>query len=99
MHSPVKNWRETKKIHKYLGKTGKVITWTKVFVAPSGFEHEAPYISAIIEFKDGKRMAAQIVDCTEEQIIEGMEVVTVVRKIGKPASDEIINYGIKVKPL
>ncbi len=100
MHnSPVKNWRETKKIHKYLGKIGKIITWTKVYVAPSGFEHEAPYMVAIVEFKDGKRMAAQVVDCIEAEVMEGEEVITVVRKISKPAGEEVINYGIKVKLL
>lgn len=98
MNSPVKNWREIKKISQQLGRVGKVVTWTKVFVAPTGFEHEVPYLVAIVEFLDGQRTSVQVVDCLEEQIIEGMEVITVVRRIGKPSGEDVINYGIKVVP-
>lgn len=99
MSSPVKNWRETKKIYLELGKIGKVVTWTKVFVAPSGFEAETPYMVAIVEFKNGTRMTIQVVDCIEEEMIEGMEVITTVRRIGKQSGDEVISYGIKCRPV
>lgn len=97
--SPIKNWRETKKIHSQLGKVGKIITWTKVFVAPSGFELEAPYLVAIVEFEKGNRISAQVVNCDESEIKEGMKVRTVVRRIGKTGPEETIDYGIKVSPL
>ncbi len=54
MSSPVTVWRHHKNIRNYLGKTGKIIVWTKVYIAPAGFEHEAPYFAAIVEFKDGQ---------------------------------------------
>lgn len=99
MSSPIKNWRETKSLHKSLGLVGKIITWTKIFVAPSGFEHEVPYTVAIVEFLDGKKIAAQVVDCGEEDLKEGQKVITVIRRIGRQKPDEVIEYGIKVKPL
>lgn len=97
--SPVKNWRETKKIHEHLGKVGKIITWTKIYVAPSGFELEAPYLVAIVEFGTGNRMSTQVVNCDESEIHEGMKVKTIVRRIAKAGPEETIDYGIKVTPV
>ncbi len=97
MNSPVQNWRLTKNIHTKVGKVGVVVSWTKVYVAPSGFEHETPYYVAIVEFTKGNRITAQVVDCESDPQI-GDKVVTVIRRIGKPKAAEVIQYGIKVKP-
>lgn len=98
MSSPVKNWRQMKSIHTRVGKVGKVISWTKVFVAPSGFEADVPYYAGIVEFKNGERSTFQFVDFETEPII-GQNMVTVVRRIGRPKPADVIQYGIKVKPL
>lgn len=97
MSSPVQIWRQHKKLHKYLNKTGKLVVWTKIFVPPSGFEHEAPYLVGIVNFGD-IRMPLQIVDCDETDLKENLKVITVIRKIGKAKSEDVIEYGIKVKP-
>ncbi len=99
MSSPVTVWRHHKNIRNYLGKAGKVTIWTKVFIAPAGFEHEAPYFVAIVEFEDGKRMPLQIVDFEGEDLKKNQKIVTVVRKLGKVKLDEVIEYGIRAKPL
>lgn len=98
MSSPVTVWRHHKKLKNYLNQEGKIIVWTKVFVAPSGFEHEAPYYVAIVEFKDGKSMPLQLVDFDNEPK-SNQKVITVLRKLGKVKLDEVIEYGIKAKPL
>lgn len=99
MNSPVQIWRNHKKLSPYLGKQGKLLVWTKIFVAPSGFEHQVPYLVGIIQFDDGIRMPLQIVDCMEEDLKVNQKVVTVIRKIGKAKSEDVIEYGIKVKPI
>lgn len=99
MNSPVTIWREHKRLHNYLGKQGRLIVWTKIYVAPSGFEHQAPYIAGIVEFEDKKRQPVQIIDCEEEDLKPNQKVMAVIRKIGKVKPDEVIEYGIKVKPL
>lgn len=99
MNSPVQVWRTAKELHKYLGKKGKIVVWTRIFVAPSGFEPELPYIVAIIEFEDKTRMSLQVVDYIEEQLKPGQEVVTTIRRIGRSAPEEVITYGVKVKPI
>jgi uncharacterized OB-fold protein len=99
MNSPVQVWRTTKELHKMLGKRGKIVVWTRIFVAPSGFEPELPYVVAIIEFEDGTRKSLQVVDYTEEQLKLGQKVVTAIRRIGKAGPEEVITYGVKVKPV
>lgn len=99
MNSPVQIWRSHKKLHQYLNKVGKLLVWTKIFIPPAGFEHQAPYIVGIVQFADGERLPMQIVDCQEEDLKPNQSVRTVVRKIGKVRQDEVIEYGIKVKPL
>ena len=105
MSSPVTVWRHHKNIRNYLGKRGKVVVWTKVFVAPAGFEHEAPYFVAIVELDpsagsglaDKTRMPLQIVDFGGEDLKRNQKIVTVVRKLGKVKLDEVIEYCIKAK--
>lgn len=97
MSSPSEIWRNHKKLHKYLNKKGKLLVWTKVSVAPQGFEDFVPYFSGIVEFEDGEKMPVQIIDTKEEKLKDGMKVITVIRKGKKVRPDEIIEYVIKVK--
>lgn len=99
MSSPAQVWRTTKQLHKQLGKKGKIVVWTRIFVAPSGYEAELPYIVAIVEFEDGTRKSLQVVDYTEEQLKPGQTVITAIRRIGNAKPEEVITYGVKVKPL
>lgn len=99
MSSPVTVWRHHKNIRNYLGKKGKVLVWTKVFVAPAGFEHEAPYFVAIVEFEDKQRMPLQVVDFEGTELKINQKIVAVVRRLGKVKLDEVIEYGIKAKPV
>lgn len=98
MNSPVVIWRSHQKIHHYLSKVGKLLVWTKVIVPPAGFENEAPYLVGIVQFYD-KRLPAQIVDCEEKDLKVNQKVKVVIRKIGKVKSEDVIEYGIKVKPI
>lgn len=99
MSSPVTVWRHHKNLKNYLGKIGKIIVWTKVFIAPSGFEHEAPYFVAIVKLQDGKRIPLQLVECEEKDLKPNRKITIVVRRLGKVKLDEVIEYGIKAKPV
>ena len=104
MSSPVQIWREHKKLYTFLGKKGRLIVWTKILVAPSGFEHQAPYLTGIVELDPSTgsgqvRMPVQIVDADENKLKPNQKVVVVIRKIGKAKSEDVIEYGVKVKPI
>ena len=60
MNSPVQIWRQHKILHQYLNKIGRLIVWTKIFVAPVGFEHQTPYLVGIVQL-DKERMPLGII--------------------------------------
>ncbi len=97
MSTPASIWREHKKLHNYLNKIGRLLVWTKIFVAPTGYEHQTPYLVGIVDF-GGYKKPLQIVDCEELDLKVNMKVVTVIRKIGKAKLEDVIEYGVKVKP-
>lgn len=97
MTSPVRTWRKHKTLKTSLGKIGKVIAWTRVYAAPEGFGHLAPYIVCMVEFGKNDKMVAQLVDYTEEALRIGQKVVCVVRRGVKAGPSEVIEYAIKVK--
>lgn len=105
MNSPASIWRQHKTLHYYLGKQGRLLVWTKILVAPSGFEHQVPYLSGIVEFDDPStssgqaRMAVQIVDANEKDLKSNQKVEVAIRRIGKAKSEDVIEYGVKVKPI
>lgn len=98
MQSPVKIWRNQKKIQSLIGKKGKIISWTTIRVPPAGFSDQAPYPVVIIKLNNGLMITAQMVDYNEKHLVFGQEVMTVIRRVIQPNTEGIIPYGIKVKP-
>lgn len=98
MNSPVQTWRNHKNLQNYLNKKGKLLVWTKIVVAPLGFEHQTPYWVGIVQFEDGEKMPVEVVDCEDMELKSNQKVITVIRKIGKVKPEEVIEYGVKVKP-
>lgn len=99
MQSPVKIWRNQKKITTLLGKTGKIVSWTIIRTPPAQFMDQAPYGVVLIELEGGMQLTAQLVDWQPKHFKKGQRVITVVRRVTNPNPDGVIPYGIKVKPL
>ncbi|MBI3380203.1 OB-fold domain-containing protein [Candidatus Gottesmanbacteria bacterium] len=99
MISPVKIWRSQKKIQNSLGVSGKIISYTRVFVPPAGFESQAPYIVVIAKLEKGDKYTAQLVDWDEKHLQIGQKIMTVLRRTRDPGEEGVIPYGIKFKPL
>jgi uncharacterized OB-fold protein len=99
MISPVKVWRNQKFVSRMVGKTGTIISWTIIRVPPADFGYQAPYPVVIVEFDNGERCTAQMVDYVETNLHVGQRVVTIVRRTIQPQADAVIPYGIKVKPI
>jgi uncharacterized OB-fold protein len=78
-----------------LKRRGKVLTYTVVHVAASGFEDQVPYVLAIVELEDGPRLTTQIADCNHDEIKIGDEVEIVFRRMGEEGQDGVIYYGFK----
>jgi len=82
-----------------IGKTGTVVTWTIIRVPPADFGYQAPYPVAVVQLDNGESIVAQMVDYEEKNIAIGQKVITVVRRTVQIQTDDVIPYGIKVKPI
>jgi len=89
--------RKGKLVEKKMPTEGKIITWSKVFVSPPGFEFETPYFIAIIELTNGVKLLSQVVDSEEEAVKIGARVKKVFRKIQDFDKEGAIAYGYKFK--
>jgi len=98
MISPVKIWRRQKEIRKILGKTGAIITWTKVLIAGRGFKKYAPYPVVLVRFDSKTKAYGQLVDWDEDDLAIGKKVKGVLRKVREGSDEGIIAYGLKFKP-
>lgn len=98
MNSPVKIWRNQKKIRSILGLTGKIISFTRIFVPPSGFESQAPYVVVIASLENKRNFTGQLVDFEEKNLKIGQKVTAVLRRTKDPGEEGIIPYGVKFKP-
>ena len=94
MSSPIANWRNKEK-YRYLGRTGRIISFTRVNNPPKGFG-KLPYYIGIIEFNHSQRKSGQLVLEGKKPKI-GVKVMGIIRRIGIPDKEGIINYGIKFK--
>ena len=60
---------------------GKLITYTKVYYGPSGFEDDAPYTLGVTEFGEGLRVFGRLSkDIKESNIKPGMKLKVVPSK-------------------
>lgn len=98
MNSPIKIWRNQKKIQKLLGLSGMILSWSRIQVPPSGFESQAPYIVAVVKLSTGINYTAQLVDWDDSHLRTGQKVTTVLRRTRDPGDEGVIPYGIKFKP-
>ncbi|SRR4030042_5647242 len=99
MLSPVKVWRNQKYVARMVGKVGVIVSWNITRVPPADFMHQAPYPVVLVDLEGGGRIVSQLVDWDQSQLTIGQRVITVIRKVVEPATDDVISYGIKVKPI
>ena len=79
--------------YKFKG-TGEVVTYTTVYQAPRSLNRQVPYTLAIIKLEEGPRLLSEVI-CEPEEIITGMRVRAVFRKLGEEGEKGIIYYGTK----
>jgi uncharacterized OB-fold protein len=81
------------------GPFGKVVSWSSICVAPSGFEKYTPYLIALIKLDDGPVVLSQLCDCDESEMKKGLKVRAVLRKLIHPDEADVIKYGLKFEPI
>ncbi len=62
--------------------TGKLLTFSKLMYAPSGFEADLPYRICVVEYPDGVKVFGRIsAAISDEELSIGMELVAVPVKL------------------
>ncbi len=77
---------------------GEIYSFTTIYDAPAGFEHNAPYTVALIKLEEGPVVTAQLTDVEENELSIGMRVEMVTRKLRTDGSEGMIVYGYKFRP-
>ena len=95
MHTPPNLWRLQQNNKNLLGQTAKILTYTTVYTAPSGFENQTPYTIAIAKLENGQTITTQVVNPKNIKINAKAKIV--IRRLKTPTQDEIIDYGPKLE--
>ena len=77
---------------------GEVYSYTTIYDAPAGFEHNAPYTVALVKLEEGPLVTAQLTDVAVNEIQIGMPVEMVTRKLRTDGPEGMIVYGYKFRP-
>ncbi len=96
--SPVQLTRSLCERYRFLGKRGKVVSFSTVATPPEGLHRQGLYVVAIVDFS-GERATIPLADVKPSQVQVGMEVVGVLRRMVEPDKKELIVYGVKGVPL
>jgi hypothetical protein len=75
---------------------GTIYSYTVVQEAPAGYEHQAPYILALVKLDEGNLVTAQITD-VNGPINIGDRVEMVTRKLTTDGTKGMIVYGFKFR--
>lgn len=99
MISPVKIWRRQKDIRVLLGKKGKILAWTIIYVSGSEFKKYAPFPVAIVKLENGEKITASLIGYEKKDLKTGQKVKVVLRKVREGDHEDVLVYGVKLKPI
>ncbi|OGK10716.1 hypothetical protein A2767_04530 [Candidatus Roizmanbacteria bacterium RIFCSPHIGHO2_01_FULL_35_10] len=99
MISPVKIWRRQKEIRKLLGQKGMILTWTIIYTPGSEFKKYAPFPVAMVKLESGEKLTAPLVDYEKKDLKTGKKVKVILRKVREGDREDVLVYGIKLKPI
>lgn len=97
--SPVKIWRKQKIDRLLLGKSGTIVSWTEINVAPPQYSSKTPYTVILVELEDMSKIYGQFVDFKNADRKIGKNVRTILRRNGDVGPEDVLEYTIKFIPL
>ena len=78
---------------------GEVYSYTVVHNAPAGFEHNVPYVIALVQLEEGPVVTSQLTDIDPEEVSIGMPVEMITRRLRVDGDEGVIDYGYKFRPV
>jgi len=88
MKNTIEYWRDGLNKYLYLGKTGKVLSYTRM----------EEILVAVIDFGKNGNVIGSLIN-TAKKIKIGDRVIGVIRRVGKPNESGLVQYGVKFKLL
>jgi uncharacterized OB-fold protein len=86
--------------YQFIGK-GEIVTYTVIRISSEDNEdvpfRNIPYVLAIIRLEEGPSLTAQIVQCSESELMIGKKVEMVFRKLLEKGEKGVIQYGYKFR--
>jgi uncharacterized protein len=82
--------------HRLSGR-GTVFSHSEVAQAPNGFM--PPYVVALVQLEEGILVTAQLTDVDAEEVVIGLPVEMVTRRIQEKAPEGYVVYGYKFRPV
>ena len=77
---------------------GEVYSFSTIHKAPEGFEEYAPFTVALVKLDEGPLITAQLTDVDPEEVVTGLPVEMVTRKLSEDGPQGPIVYGYKFRP-
>lgn len=99
MNSAARIWRKQQKDKQKLGQHGTIRSWTEIFVSPPKFDSITPYTVVLVELDSKELVYGQLVDFSDEERKIGTKVTSVFRKVSDIDSEDVVEYGVKFKPI
>lgn len=82
--------------HIFCGRA-TLFSFAELDTTPEGFD--GPLLIALVDLEEGPRLAAQLTDVDPEDLVIGMKLEMVTRKIRELGTDGCIVYGYKFRPI
>ena len=82
---------------KRLSGRGTIYSHAEVVQAPRGFE--APYLVALVRLEEGVLVTAQLTDVEPEDVVIGLPVEMVTRRLQQHGEHGYLVYGYKFRPI
>ena len=99
LDSPVRIWREQSSDYPFLGKVGRLVSWTKIIAAAASFNKQAPYIVGLVDCGKWGKKLGQLTGVEEKELKPGRRFIGVWRRLRVHGDEGLIEYGVKFRAL
>ncbi len=81
-----------------LPRTGTVESYTVIYTVMEGFRDRAPLVIALVRLDDGTRVLAPLADVAPGEVMTGLRVEAVLRRVRSDDPHGLIAYGVSFRP-
>ena len=89
-------WRLSQQWSQIVNQVGEVVVATRLYVSASNYQQQVPYDVALVDFGNSRMLLPVAVS---NQVVSGMKVRVVIRKVEDQLDESVIAYGPKVVAL